>query len=167
TGWVIHEGKYVYGLEDYYTKHHLPVGAYVSVERSDEPGKFILSYDSYKPRTEWINIVVPDRENIRFESKKRAIGAGYDDLVIVGVDDLASIDELVKRNRSKSLAALLKILVRELGKMSLQGTVHTISLYSTVNLFRRVPPGPIFATLRANPEFEDVGDHYWKLNTNA
>jgi hypothetical protein len=30
---------------------------------------------------------------------------------------------------------------------------------------RRSAPGPIFATLSANPDFEDVGDHYWTLSS--
>lgn len=163
TGWVVHEHKYVYGLEPYFTKHRLPVGARISVEVGDRPGQILLSYDGYKPRTEYIKILIPG-EQIQFENRRRAIGAAYDELFIFGVDDLAGVDAMVKAHQKLSLVAILRILLAELGKLSPQGTVHVVTLYSVVNVFRRCPPGPIFALLRANPEFQDVGDHYWKLS---
>lgn len=162
-GWVVHQDKYVYGLMEYFNKHHLPIGAYLSVEKGDDPGQIIVSHDSYNSRKEWLPVVIPHKDQILFENKKRAIGAEYDDLFILGVDNLEMVDALVQNHRAQNLMSLLRILINELGKLTPQGAVHAIQLYSAVNIFRRVPPGPIFATLRANPEFEDVGDYYWKL----
>lgn len=163
AGWVVHEFQYVYGLEAYYTKHRLPVGAYISVEKGEKPGQIIVSHEAYNARTEWVPVFVPG-DQIQFENKRRRIGAAYDGLVLIGVDDLEALDRLIKAHQNKTLVSLLKILLTELGKLSPQGTVHVITLYSAVNVLRRCPPGPIFALLRANPEFEDVGDHYWRLN---
>ncbi|MCU0511147.1 MAG: hypothetical protein MUE40_01110 [Anaerolineae bacterium] len=162
-GWVVHEHKYVYGLEPYYAKHRLPVGARLSVEKGERPGQIILSYEGYKPRTEYIKIFIPG-DQIQFENRRRAIGAAYDELLIFGVDDLAALDTMVKAHQKQSMVALLRLLLAELGRLSPQGTVHVVTLYSVMNVFRRCPPGPVFALLRANPEFEDVGDHYWKLS---
>ena len=164
-GWVVHDHQYVYGLEPYYTKHRLPIGAYVSVKPGKRDDQIILSHEAYSPRTEWIRILTPNNNQIAFEQKKRAIGAEYDDLMIIGVDDIEAVDNLIKVYRNKPIASILRELINELGKLSPQGTVHAVTLYSAVNAFRRCAPGPIFATLTANPDFEDVGDHYWTLST--
>lgn len=164
SGWVVHEYRYVYGLLDYYTKHHLPIGTRITVERGEEPGQYYLSHEAYKPRTEWIRILNPQDGRIQFENKKRAIGAAYDDLSIIGIDDLDGLDKLVNDYKRKAIATILRELIQALGKLSPQGTVHATTLYSAVNVMRRGAPGPIFATLTANPNFEEVGDHYWTLN---
>ncbi len=53
---------------------------------------------------------------------------------------------------------------RELAKVNPQASVHAKSLYSAVNVIRRLPPGPIFAELVTHSYYEHVGDLYWKLN---
>jgi len=165
TGWVVHEHKYVYGLEPFYTKHRFPVGGRLTVEQGDKPGQIKLSFEGYKARTEWIRMFVPSPDQILFENRKRAIGAAYDDLFIFGVDELRPLDQMVKAHRNKTMVTILRTLMTELGKLSPQGTVHLTTLYSVFNVIRRSPPGPLFAILRANSDFEDVGDHYWKLSS--
>jgi hypothetical protein len=165
-GWVVHGFHYVYGFLDYYTKHHLPVGAHITVEPGEKAGQILVSHEGYKPRTEWIRILTPVNNRVHFENKKRQIGAEYDDLIIIGVDDLAAVDKLAESYKNKPLATIIRDVIQALGDLSPQKTVHAVTLYSTVNVIRRCAPGPIFATLVANPDFEDVGDHYWKLSTN-
>lgn len=43
-GWVVHEHRYVFGLLDYYTKHRLPVGAFLTVEPGEEEGQILVSH---------------------------------------------------------------------------------------------------------------------------
>ncbi|MGB7341736.1 MAG: hypothetical protein WBC91_22755 [Phototrophicaceae bacterium] len=162
-GWVVHENRYVYGLLDYYTKHRLPVGAYVTVEPGEEDGQIIVSHEGYKPRTEYIRILTPNGKQIQFENKKRQIGAEYDDLIIIGVDDLEGVDKLAENMSKKPLAIIMRDLIRALSTLTPQGTVHATTLFSAVNVMRRCAPGPIFATLNANPDFTHVGNHYWSL----
>ncbi|QPC80739.1 hypothetical protein G4Y79_13560 [Phototrophicus methaneseepsis] len=164
NGWVVHEHRYVYGLLDYYTKHRLPIGAIVQIERGEKDGQYVISHEAYKPRTEYIRLFVPSETQIAFETKKRAIGAEYDELMVIGVDDLAALDKLVAAQKDKTMAALLRNLIAELGKLSPQNTVHAVTLYSALNVLRRCPPGAVFALLQANPDFEYVGNHYWKLS---
>ncbi|MCA9883478.1 MAG: hypothetical protein KC708_10930 [Anaerolineae bacterium] len=164
NGWIVHEHHYVYGLLDYYTKHALPIGAVVMVEKGEEDGQFVISHNAYKPRTEYIRLFTPSSTQIAFESKKRAIGAEYDDLIIIGVDDLAALDKLVESQKDKTIAAILRNLIAELGRLSPQETVHAVTVYSAINVIRRCPPGAVFALLQANPDFEYVGNHYWKLS---
>ena len=92
------------------------------------------------------------------------VGAEFDDLIIIGVDELEAVDELWEIYKDKALATIMREIIYEMSKLSPQGTVHAVTLYSAVNVVRRCAPGPIFATLTANPAFQDVGDHYWKLS---
>jgi hypothetical protein len=165
--WAVRKDRYVFGLGKFYRKHKLPIGAYVSVEKSGEPGKVIVNFRGYKPRTEWIRLIVPKQDGgITFENQKRAIGAEYDELMILGADDLAGVDAAFQtaQHKKSSLASILRNLIPPLGALTPQGTVHAKTLYSTVNILRRCPPGPIFATLTANPDFQNVGGDYWKLS---
>ena len=165
--WVVHQHKYVYGLAALYQKHHLPVGAYVYLNRADDPSRIEIEFDNYRPRTEWIPLVESaDKDELRFGTAKRAIGADYDDQIIVGVSSLPEVDKLGKdaQSRQLPLARLLRNLIAELSKQNPQKTVHAKVLYSALNILRRCPPGPIFATLIANPDFENAGGSYWKLS---
>jgi hypothetical protein len=166
TGWVVHQECYVFGFAPFYRKHRLPIGAHVNVSNVDEPGKIVVNFNAYRPRTEWIRLIAPKNDQLHFENHKRSIGSDYDELMILGVDDLQAVDSLYQATpqQQKSLASILKTLIPELGRLTPQGTVHAKTLYSAVNILRRCPPGPIFATLVANPDFQNVGGHYWKLS---
>jgi len=64
----------------------------------------------------------------------------------------------------KALPAVLKLLLPALTRLSPQGVSHFKTIYSAVNVLRRTPPGLLMATLNANPDFENVAGHYWKLS---
>lgn len=164
-GWVVRKERYVYGLVDYYRKYRIPVGAYIIVRRMEDPDRVMIDHAARRPRTEWIRMAMTDGERLIFDIQRRSIGAGYDDLMVVSTDDLEAIDELwVQMNQKKiKLVDLLRQLMPELAKLNPQSTVHVKTLYSAVNIVRRFPPGPIFATLVAQPEFEYVGDGYWRF----
>lgn len=164
--WVVRKDRYVFGLAKFYRKHKLPIGVYVTVSRSDKAGKVVVNFRAHKPRTEWIRLIVPKGDHIGFENHKRAIGAEYDDLMILGADDLASVDALFTnaQQQKKSLVAILRSIIPPLGALTPQGTVHAKTIYSAVNVLRRCPPGAIFALLTANPDFQNVGGDYWKLS---
>jgi hypothetical protein len=99
-----------------------------------------------------------------FESAKRSIGANFDELMILGVEDLATVEAFAEANQRKPIAGLLRMLVPALASLTPQGTVHAKTLYSALNVLRRCPPGPMLAMLNANPDFENVGGHYWRLS---
>lgn len=165
-GWVVREHRYVFGLADFYRRHKLPVGAYITIKRTDDPSRVIVDFASHRPRTEWIRLAEPGHnQRLAFANHKRSIGAEYDDLMILGVDDLNAIDALwIDANKPrKDLASLMQELIQELARLTPQQTVHAKTLYSALNVVRRCPPGPIFATLVTQPEFEHVGGPYWRL----
>jgi hypothetical protein len=164
--WVVRKERFVFGLAKFYRKHKLPIGVYITLRNGDELGKVIVDFRAYRPRTEWIRLIVPKNDQITFENQKRAIGAEYDEQMILGADDLAGVDTLFQtaQQQKKSLTSILKTIIPPLGGLTPQGTVHAKTLYSAVNVLRRCPPGPIFATLIANPDFQNVGGDYWKLS---
>lgn len=166
NAWVVREEKYVHGLNPMYTKHALPVGSAVRLRRSDEPGRILVDFQAYKPRSEYVTIIKANDGNIGFETAKRAIGADFDELLLLGVDDLDGVDKLFQGNTANQqpLATILRMIIPMLGQLNAQGHVHAKTLYSVVNVVRRCPPGPILATLANNPDFENVGGHYWKLS---
>lgn len=166
NGWVVREHRYVYGLSDFYRRHKLPVGAYITVERTDDPARVMVNFRGYRPRTEWIRLAyVGDDNRLRLDSQKRLIGAEYDELMALGAEDLKAIDSIWidPANPREPLHETIRHLMGALARLSPQRTVHAKTLYSVVNVVRRCPPGPIFAALVAHPEFEHVGGPYWRL----
>jgi hypothetical protein len=168
VGWVVREDRYVYGLSKLYRKHKLPVGAFVTIRRGEEPGTIVVDFSAYRPRTEWVRLIKPQNGQMAFEDQKRAIGAEYDALMILGTDDIAGVDAIGEQTRQqrKPLASIIRQVITELSRTSPQGTAHAKTIYSAVNVLRRSPPGPILATLISNPDFEQVGNHYWKLTSS-
>jgi len=166
AGWVVRKDRYVFGLSRFYRKHRLPVGAYVIVRRGEAPDEVVVDFKAHRPRTEWIRLVTAQGNQIGFENAKRSIGAEYDDLMILGADDLEAVDELFAQTQQqkRTLPAIMRAVIPGLGRLTPQGTVHAKTIYSAVNVVRRCPPGPIFAILVANPDFQNVGGHYWKLS---
>ena len=166
-GWVLNRAGYVYDLNPFYRKHQLPIGASLTAMQTESPGRFVVNFDAYRPRSEWVRIVIPRNNQIGFEDGKRAIGAAYDDLMILGVDELEQVDSLFEttQRQGKTLASVITNVLSALAPLSPQRTVHAKTIYSAVNVVRRCPPGLVFATLVANVDFQNVGGHYWKLSS--
>jgi hypothetical protein len=164
--WVVRKDKYVHGLMPLYTKHALPIGSTVKLRRSDQPGKIIIDFEAHRPRSEWVTIITANNNQMEFTNSRRNIGATYDDLLLLGVDDLKAVDALFQahNNTQQPLATILRHIITHMSRLTAQGSVHAKTLYSAVNVIRRSPPGPILATLENNPDFESVGGQYWKLS---
>jgi len=167
SGWVVRQDRYVFGLHEMFTKHKLPVGTHVIVRRQEGSDKIVIDFHAHRPRTEWVRLVTNKNNQIAFEDQKRGIGAEYDDLMILGTDDLAEVDKLSVHYKRASVSSILHTLITELSRNSPQGTVHAKTLYSAYNVLRRSPPGPIFATLESHSDFEHVGNHYWRLSDSG
>lgn len=166
-GWVVREHRYVYGLKEWYEENELVVGAYIYLRPGKEPGKIIINFDRRRPQREWVRVASLADNQIKFELTRRGVGCGYDDLLIVATDVGAAIDVLARRIEAnqRSVASLLAELFPQLASLNPQNAVHAKTLYSAINMFKRVPPGPIFAELVRHPAFKAVGDHYWRFES--
>lgn len=165
-GWVVRKERYVFGLDEWYRRYDLQVGSYIHISHTDDPGKVQVDFgDRPRPRKEWIRIASVANHQLAFESEMVPIGADYDELMALGVEDLQALDSLWLQfaERQRDLTDIILIVFKELARLTPQGNVHARTLYSAVNVLRRCPPGPIFARLVNLPELEHVGGVYWKL----
>lgn len=162
-GWMVHRYKYVYGLDKWYKENNILVGAYITLERTDNPLTVIVNYTPRRQKREWVRAARAGRGRLTFQMERVACGCTYEELMLFGEGDPASIDALSMQDEesSKSLLEVIHAIFPELAKLSPQGTVHAKTLYSAVNIRKRCPPGPIFAHLVSQPGFRAVGDGYW------
>lgn len=168
-GWVVGEGRYVYGLKEWYEKQDVLVGAYLELERGEKPGVVVIRLCSRRPRREWVRIALPVEGRLTFEVRKQRIACNYDELMIVTEQDTRAMEQVWADayERKPSLNKLVADIFPELAKLSPQGTVHAATLYSAANVVMRVPPGPLLAELVASDAYAPVGDNYWVLHTSS
>ncbi|HET91146.1 MAG TPA: hypothetical protein ENN99_10470 [Chloroflexi bacterium] len=163
--WVVREGRYVYGLGEWYRSNDTPVGAYLELKRGEKPGTVIIQRSSQRPRREWIRIALPIDGRLTFEMRKQLIPCKYDELMIVAGEDSQAIEQVWMRTKRErlSLKQLISEIFPELAKLSPQGTVHAATLYSALNIAIRTPPGPMLVELVSSGTYSPVGDNYWVL----
>lgn len=165
AGWVVHEGQYVCGLFDFYKRHRMPIGGFMTVRRTDDPIRLELDFPAYRPRTEHVRLATPKNNRLSFDLFKRQIGATYDDLSLFGAEDVEGVDLLWKQTqeRRRGLSEIMKDLIPELARFNANNAVHARTLYGAVNILRRMPPEPIFAMLVSRDDFAHAGGPYWRL----
>ncbi|MCK4450038.1 MAG: hypothetical protein KAX26_05560, partial [Anaerolineae bacterium] len=168
-GWVVRQHKYVYGLKEWYDKNDIPTGAYIKLERTDDPLAIVVDYPRRRKKREWIRVATVAGGKLTFAMQMRAIGCEYDELMVLGEDDPAEIDSLWMRSEEsgKSVSEVMRQVFPELAKLNPQGTVHVKTLYSAINVEKRCPPGPILAELANTACFLAVGDGYWVYDREA
>lgn len=167
-GWVVHERRYVYGLEEWYEKHDVLVGTYLELERGEKPGRVVVRLRSHRARREWVRIALPVEGRLTFETRKQLIVCDYDELMIVAEENPQALEKIwiSAREQGTPLSHLIAEIFPELAKLSPQGTVHAAALYSAVNVITRMPPGPLLAELVIGDTYAPVGDNYWVLRTS-
>jgi len=164
--WVVREHRYVYGLRNWYEKQKLIPGAYITVRHSNVPGEVIVEAKTRRPVREWVRTVLAGSDGgLVFALLKQEVACEYNERMAVVVPDLAAVDKSFAQTskNNQSLEKLARDMMRELSKLTPQGHVHAEELYSAVNILRRVPPAPLFATLSANSDFVHVGDLHFRL----
>lgn len=166
VGWVVQEHRYIYGLEDWYAEHEIPIGGFISLRPTEEEGVLLLDYDRRRGQREWVRLASVEDNRLAFELDRRTISCGYDDLLLVGTEYVAAVDAVWRRvtNNNRPVGQLLRDLFPELAELNPQHTVHAKTLYSAINMLRRLPPEPVFAELVSDPVFVAVGDYYWQYD---
>jgi hypothetical protein len=165
--WVVEEGRYIHGLQALYEEAGVPIGGYVTISKTDTPGKLDIDLSRRRRATrEDVRLASIEDNSMRFELKRRSIACDYDDLMVVGTDFQSAIDAFGRRvnSQKRSIGSLLAMIMPELADLTPQHAVHAKTIYSAINMLRRLPPGPIFAELMRYPAFQAVGDHYWTFD---
>jgi hypothetical protein len=164
--WVVREHGYVYGLRNWYEKQKLIPGAYIVVRHGNVPGEVIIEAKTRRPVREWVRTVLAGSDGgLVFALLKQEVACEYNERMAAVIPDLVAVDKSFAQTtkNSQSLERLTRDMLRELSKLTPQGHVHAEELYSAVNILRRVPPGPLFATLAATSDFVHVGDLHFRL----
>lgn len=170
TGWIVREQRYVFGLDEWYRKYEVPAGGLVRIRRGGKPGEVIIEAIDRRRRNDWIRTIsIGEGGRIGFTMLKQPVGTAYDDLMVVGLIDPVALDEAWLRGNQREMPIdrMVAHVFRELAKLNPQSAVHAQSLYSGVNVIRRLPPAPIFTELVIRPYFVHVGDLYWRFDEIA
>jgi hypothetical protein len=165
-GWVVHKGFFVYGLADWYERYELPVGAYIKLERTRDPRVIHVDFEVRRLKRLWsVVATVTDRE-LAFEMRKLPIACEYDAHLTIAEDRTPAIDRIWEEvhARGEGLLQTMIGIMPKLTELSPQRTVHAKTIYSAVNVLRRVPPGPVFAVLSTEACFVPMGGGYWTFD---
>ncbi|MEW5961468.1 MAG: hypothetical protein AB1801_27440, partial [Chloroflexota bacterium] len=167
-GWVVFNHKYVFGLEEWYRKNKLPVGAYLTIKRTPNPLQVIIDYQTARAQREWIRVASVVSHQLTFRMNTQAISCKYDELMIIDDANPTAVDRVWLNAEEKDLALydILCHVLPELSKLSPQSTVHAKTLYSAVNVIRRFSPGDIFRELNEHACFVPMNYGYWTFDAN-
>ena len=167
-GWSVYSGKYVFGLDKWYQKNKLPVGAYVDIKRTDDPMRVIIDYQATRTQREWVRVAGVANHRLTFRMNTQAMACKYDELMIISDPNPAQVDGLwiEAEERDLSLFNILCQVFPELSKLNPQSTVHVKTLYSAVNVLRRFAPGTIFQELSRHACFIPMNHGYYTFDPN-
>jgi hypothetical protein len=162
-GWTVQEHNYVFGLGEWYKRNKLPVGAYITIKRTNDPMQVIVDYQSTRAQRDWVRMATYANNKLSFQMSPAAISCKYDELMIIGESNTTNIDTAWVRAEERNLPVydILCDLFPELSKLNPQSTVHAKTLYSAVNVLRRAAPGVIFQELVAHRCFIPMNHGYW------
>jgi hypothetical protein len=169
-GWVVHAHRFVYGLADWYRSNDIPVGAYVKLERTEDPHRIAVDFIPRRMQREWAPMAYRNDEGeLAFQMQKRPIACEYDALCLLDELDQAVIDQLwqQEQERNRPLEKVIEDAFLALAKVNPNGMVHAKTAYVGTNVLRRCPPGLVFATLFGLTQFLTTGDGYWVYQEHA
>jgi len=161
-GWMVPDEGYGSGLEEWYRKHEIPIGAEITLAPGDTPFTFLIGFKVRKRKREWVVGAQVVNGVLALSKLQRALTCYHDkDLMI---DEKSKELDGLWINASEanqSVFAHLTELCPELAKLDGQGRVHAKTLYSAVNLTRRCGAVRIFAELTRRVCFDPVGNGHW------
>jgi len=165
SAWVVPEGRYVAGLGDWYKEHKLPVGAQITLQPTGNANEYLIDFKAQRARRHWLRLAIVQGNKLVFQMQQKTMNVAVDDQMVLAVGDPAAMQDLREHLEIEGydVTDLVALLMPELVRMSPQGTTHVKSLYSAVNLVRRLPPAPIFAALVQLPGATDTGSGFWSL----
>jgi hypothetical protein len=164
-GWVVRENGYVFGLREWYKANDLMAGSLVRIRRGEQPGEVIIEAKTYRSTKDWVRTVIVGTDGgMVFALLKQPISAEFNDRMAFAISSIEAVDQLWLQDRKRPFEKLVADMIREMSKLAPQGHVHAQELYSAVNIVRRVPPAPLFALLGSRPEFNHIGDLYFRLS---
>jgi hypothetical protein len=162
TVWMVKDGRYIYGLAEWYKQHEIPAGAYIELSRGPVDSILFMDFKRRRPRREWVRVATNRDGHLRLETAQRAVSCEFDELMAIFVDDARALDA-VRGAAPRGVAEAVREAFPEIAKLSPQGNVHARTLYAAVNVVTRAKPQDVFAALVSAGNYVPVGDNYWHL----
>ncbi len=158
--WLVRDGRYLWGLADFYRSSDLPAGAELTLTRTDKAHVYLIDAKKRKPKREWVRVASLVGGKLRLETAQRAVSSEFDELMSVFVDDPRMFETA---GAGRDVASTVREAFLEIAKLSPQGNVHARTLYAVVNVLQRVSARNVMSALVASGQFTPVGDNYWHL----
>jgi hypothetical protein len=116
-------------------------------------------------RREWTRSAHVLDGRLDIQLRKQEVACEYDEQVIIGDDQPAEMARLraLPAYRDRLLADLVFEVFTDLAGLSQQGSVNARTVYSSLNVVRRCPPGPIFQCLATDARYQLIGEHEYHL----
>lgn len=164
-GWVVRSGRYVSGLAEFYARYQFGIGAYLDLAQGPAEGVITIKGRPIRGRRgDWLRAVQVEGDRLIFRETRAPVTCETDPLMAIYVSDPAALRRAAEANKRTPLEALVDDIFVQLAALSPQRMTHAATLYSAVNLVRRVAPGPLLAVLTAKPHrYTMLGDNYWAL----
>ncbi|MBI5032897.1 MAG: hypothetical protein HZB51_20440 [Chloroflexi bacterium] len=168
AGYAVADGCYIAGLTHWFNARKLSPGAYVMLRRGTDPLTIFIDYQPQRERSLWVRVARGENGHLIFSQEKKPLSHKYDEDMLILIGDPLGLEAAAQRAREQhSLAILLQEIFPELAKLSGAGRVHAKTLYSAVNLMRRVGPRAVLSTLTESRAFNSVGGGYFVLTEEA
>lgn len=167
SAWVVRPHQYVYGLREWYEELELMPGSILTIKPGKEAGEVLISPVKKRSNREWIKTLLIGADGgVVFANLKQTITADFNERMAIMIPSTERLDELWKNYalNPRTHKDLIISVMKELAKLNPQGHVHGVELYAALNCIQRCPPGLIYSILASNPEFDPVGDLYFRLS---
>ncbi len=159
------------GLRPWFDQHKLPAGAYIVLERREDPSEIVVDFRPKRMRREWMRMAqVVDENRLDFQMRKQAVSCEYDEQVIIGVEDNDAVQQTAPGQRIYRDMPAPPARVPDL---SGPGRVEPAGQCARQDGLQRrqrrspVPPGPIFAAMIADKRIQAAGDGFYRLAAEA
>lgn len=162
-GWVNRDGRYLAGLQGWMEKHKLPAGAQITLERRPD-GDIVVDFKPKRMRREWMRWAQNGEEG-RFDIqlRKQEIACEYDEQMVIGAEKNEDLARYRDQFSNTPMRDLVFQIFSDLAGLSGSGSVNAKTVYSVVNVVRRITPEPVFATLADDERLERLPDNNFKL----
>lgn len=163
--WLLPQGRYLYGLSDWYSSNGLIPGSIIRLRAGEAPGELLISANPRRPTREWIKTVLTNPGNsIEINLQRYSLSTEVDERMAYFVAD-ADAQDLVWSTWQEhhTLEQAVRFVAKELVKLSPQAQIHLLEIYAGVNLLRRCPPGAVIATLLDSDWASYLGDLYFRF----
>ena len=161
AAWVNHKGRYIAGLQGWMEKHKLPAGALITLERRPD-GDVVVDFRPKRMRREWMRWGQLNEDgDLDIQLRKQEISCEYDEQIVIGAEKSEEFPRMRAATAQRPLPDLVFQVFSDLAGLSTN--VHAKTVYSAVNLVRRVTPHPVFAALAEDDRLERLPDNNFRL----